>query len=172
MNPEYFKGAICVKKSNGIEYPYVLTENDAHKLCAITKTEKENITGLTSGEEFETAKAKLHLQDFKVSKILKLESKDFLAESILRVRHTYYVCTLESLKESVEENTEEKCYQIFFQDDENSDCCGEEFISAKDAIDYIVREVGTSTSYFSDYIGGTAEIFDKEKEEVLFYANI
>ena len=67
--------------------------------------------------------------------------------------------------------TSEKTYDVFFNDNENSNNKGFA-VSLEIAKSYIKSNNGTNESYFKDYKGGTVAIVCKQTEETIFETEI
>ncbi len=63
-------------------------------------------------------------------------------------------------------NTQNQTFDIFFNDDNNSNNKGFQF-SLDEAKNYIQTNNGTNESYFQDYKGGIVSIVCNETEEVI-----
>ncbi|MCY1520369.1 hypothetical protein D9M68_551440 [compost metagenome] len=67
--------------------------------------------------------------------------------------------------------TQTKTYDIFFNDNENSNNKG--FSESLDyCMNYVAVNNGTKNSYFQDYKGGTVSIICNETEETVFETEI
>ena len=64
-------------------------------------------------------------------------------------------------------NTQNQTFDIFFNDDNNSNNKGFQF-SLDEAKNYIQTNNGTNESYFEDYKGGIVSIVCNETEETIF----